>query len=62
MGDWEYSNIENPNMPPCPNCRIGRVQCIWKPMYRCLSCGYSFEARPKNPMPHHSPLTRPWSR
>jgi tRNA(Ile2) C34 agmatinyltransferase TiaS len=42
---WDYRNIENNSAPPCPQCHsVYSVQCVWKPLYRCLRCGYSFEA------------------
>lgn len=53
---WDYRNVENTNDPPCPRClTASRVQCVWKPLYRCHGCGYSFEAT-YHEGPESSPL------
>lgn len=56
---WDYKNVENTNVPPCPRGRSHQVQCVWEPLYRCLTCGYSFEAVYHEPTDTPSQLLRP---
>ena len=47
--DWITKTIDNPrDRPPCPECHSRQTVPVFTPMYRCGTCGTTFEAYKPN--------------